>query len=259
MTTPAVRRFDRIATNYATSEVHADSPTLRRLRELILTRFGTAFTLCDIACGAGHTALSFSGIAARIVGVDSAPKMLTTFRVLAIERGLDVEAVQGPAEAPPLPSGCFDVVVSRLAPHHFADVRKSVNEMARMARPGGMVAIIDLEGPRDPTEDHLNHLLEVLHDPTHVRSYTAAEWQGFFEDAGLAVETLETGLSERPQGVTVRRWCEIASSGEAAEREIRALIGASDPEILTSLGIRRGEDDFLMPVRTLLIMGLKPE
>jgi ubiquinone/menaquinone biosynthesis C-methylase UbiE len=247
-------RFDGIASNYASSEVHASSPTLRRLRELMPA--GEGLAICDVACGAGHTALSLAGHAARIVGVDPAPKMLDTFRTLAGERGTRVETVNASAEDIPLPESEFDVVVSRLAPHHFTDVRAGIREMARLVKPEGLVVVIDLEGAADPVHDELNHQLEVLHDPTHVRSYTAREWSELF--TGLKIVVLETQLSERPQGVPVRRWCEIASSGSDAERAIRELLTGAGEEALNALGIRVDGDEFLMPVRTLLITGQKP-
>jgi hypothetical protein len=54
-----------------------------------------------------------------------------------------------------------------MAPHHFSDVAKAVQEMARVASGGGGVAVIDLEGDEDQALDDLNHEIEVLHDPTH--------------------------------------------------------------------------------------------
>ena len=249
------QRFDKIASNFATSEVHTMSPTIKRLHEVLGGgKFGST---CDVACGAGHLALSFAGRAGRIVGVDPAPNMLEALRQLATQRGVVVETVESPSESLPFPDNTFDVVVSRLAPHHFSDIRRSVSEMTRVAKLGGVVAVIDLEGDPDPGIDDFNHALEVLHDPTHFRSHTAEAWRSFFEGAGLTVETLEGQLSERPSGVTVKRWCEIASSGEAAEWEIRRRLQDAPPSYLAALGIRQTDGEFLMPIRTALIIGRK--
>ena len=249
-------RFDKNASNYVTSEVHVTSPTVRRLHELLGLK--QELSVCDVACGAGHTGLSFAGRASRLVFVDPAPAMLERARTLAEERGTAVSTVHAFAEAIPLPSNSFDVVVSRLAPHHFGDIEAAVREMARIAKPEGFVSVIDLEGDADPSYDDFNHRLEVLHDPTHVRSYTASRWRGLLEEAGLVVECMENQLSERPEGVTVKRWCEIASSGEAAEIEIRRLLGEATEETLAALGIVRSGNEFLMPVRTVLLLGRKP-
>ncbi len=71
------KRFDGLSVNFATSEVHQSSPTIERLHSLI--DISEPFDMCDVACGPGHTALSFAKRAERIVGVDPAPNMLQTF------------------------------------------------------------------------------------------------------------------------------------------------------------------------------------
>ncbi len=255
MSTSAPQHFDAIAAQYAGSEVHANSPTIRRLHELL--RRQRPASVCDVACGPGHLALSFAGRASRIVGVDAAPNMLRQFEKLAKAKGVPVEAVLAYAEAVPFPDDSFDAVVSRLAPHHFPDAAKAVKEMARLAKPGGCVAVIDLEGHENPIFDGLNHEIEILHDPTHVRSHTAARWRGFFEAAGLTIEALESRQTEIPTGLTVRRWCEIGSTPPEAQAGIRERLASAPREHLEALGIRHENDEFIIPVRTLIILGRK--
>ena len=253
--TEASQRFNLIANNFATSEVHAMSPTIQRLHGLVGTIQG--LNVCDVACGAGHTGLSFVAQGAQACFVDPAPSMLSAVQELARQRGLTVRTVQSFAEAIPLEDNRFDLVLSRLAAHHFTDIQKAVNEMTRLTRPNGLVAVIDLVGATDPKHDALNHQVELLHDPTHIRSYTAAQWKTFFQNAGLTVECFEPQHTERPGGVPLHRWCEIASSGEAAERELRQLLGKTPEDQLSAIGIQRQGEDFLIPVRTLLITGRK--
>jgi len=253
MPSNAPARFDRIAANFATSEVHRTSPTMHHLHALLDLPPGAA--VCDVACGAGHLALSFAERAGRIVAVDPAPNMLAVCARMAAERDVPLETVLAHAETIPLPTGTFHAVLSRLAPHHFADIEAAVREMARLARPGGWVAVIDLEGHPDPDIDAFNHFIEVLHDPTHVRSYTAQRWRELFEGAGLTVEVLEPRQRESVSGVPVKRWCEIASSGVAAEEAIRAALRAAPPHYLEELDIREVDGEFYIPVRTVLIAG----
>lgn len=257
MKASAPEHFDAIAGQYAASEVHVSSPTIQRLHELLASR--RPDSVCDVACGAGHLALSFAGKASRIVGVDAAPNMLREFERLAKERGVTIETVHAFAESVPLSSNSFGAVVSRLAPHHFPDVPKAVREMTRLAKPGGYVAVIDLEGNEDPALDDLNHQLEVLHDPSHVRSHTAARWRVFFEMNSLTIEVLESNQTELPAGLTVRRWCEIGNTTPEAQSKIRALLTAAPREYLAGLGIRCGNGEFCMPVRTLIILGRKSQ
>lgn len=257
MTNPPTssQRFNSIAANYAASEVHSRSPTLARLHRLL----PRVESVCDVACGAGHTGLSFAGIAARIVAVDPAPNMLAQVRQLAAARGVAVETVEAFAEALPLATAAFDLVVCRLAAHHFADLPQAMAEMTRLAKPGGLVAIIDMEGDADPALDALNHAIEMLHDPTHVRSYTVARWRQLFKASGLEVTACENRCWEVAGGLTVRRWCELGESGAAALQAIHDRLTATPAAWLAKLEITRDPDgDFRIPVRTVLILGRKP-
>ena len=49
MTSESRNRFDKIAENYATSEVHSMSPTIRLLHQLV--NLETGASVCDVACG----------------------------------------------------------------------------------------------------------------------------------------------------------------------------------------------------------------
>lgn len=254
MSSSSSERFDAIASNYATSEVHSQSPTLTRLHELV----PHVQSICDIASGAGHTGLGYAGIASRIVAVDPAPNMLMQVRQLASKRNIEVETVEAYAESIPLPTSSFELVVCRLAAHHFSDLPKAMSEMTRLAKPNGYVAVIDLEGDEDPDLDALNHEIEVLHDPTHVRSYTAKHWQELFSANGLDVEAYENRCCEIPGGLTIKRWCELGESGTEAFQAIQDRLATVPPEWLSQLEITIDRDGgFRIPVRTLLILGRK--
>jgi len=256
MSDAARNRFDQIASNYASSEVHASSPTLQRLRESIGD--ATDLDVCDVGCAAGHTAFTFIGRARSITGVDPAPSMLRNFRELAAAKGQQVETVEAYAESIPVPDGSFDYVTCRLSSHHFNDIEVAMSEFHRIVRPGGRVVVIDLHGDDDPELDGLNHQLEVLHDPTHIRSYTVARWQELFTNAGLTVQSVERDVTERAEGVPLSRWCEIANSGVAAHAALRALLDHTEPARYEKIGVRKGPTEYVVPVRTCFIIGRRP-
>jgi SAM-dependent methyltransferase len=248
-------RFNNLASNFAASEVHRSSPTISRLHEVIKDREITS--VCDVACGAGHLGLSFAPAVSRLVAVDPAPKMIEAARQIAQDMGVALETYNASAEDLPLPTNAFDLTVSRLAPHHFTDVYCGLREMARVTRSGGIVAVIDLQGHEEPKVDDFLHQIELLHDPTHVRSYTPTRWMDIFQQAGLANLHMEVRLSERPGGIPIKLWCEIASSGDAAETEINRLLSEAEPRVLAELGIHRKDGIFFYPVRTLLVTAEK--
>jgi len=126
--------------------------------------------------------------------------------------------------------------------------------MTRMTKKGGIVGIIDLQGCENARCDTILHVLEMLHDPTHVRAYTASQWHEILSNSGLKIEHLENELSEKPGGITIQRWCEIARSGTVAEAAIDEFLRICDSSELAQLGIECREGIFYYPVRSLLAL-----
>ena len=95
----------------------------------------------DVACGTGNAALRAAQAGARVVGVDLTPELLEVGSHLADEAGVEVQWVEGDAEALPIDDASFDVVVSvfgcMFAPRH----RVAAAELARVLRPGGRLAV----------------------------------------------------------------------------------------------------------------------
>jgi SAM-dependent methyltransferase len=104
-----------------------------------------ADVVLDVAGGTGQLARHLARSAAFAVVVDLTAEMLQTGARSAHDAGdRNVVFVEGDATRLPFASEQFDVVVSRFALHHVDDVAAAGREMARVCRPGGAVAIIDL-------------------------------------------------------------------------------------------------------------------
>ena len=121
----------------------------------------------DVATGGGHVARRLAEAGCSVTTCDAAA-------------GMQPDVVC-PAEALAFDDRSFDVVACRIAAHHFADVAAAVREMARVSR--GLVVIEDTLYADERVEE-----AERLRDPTHVRSYSEAEWRGHLTAAGLRVE-----------------------------------------------------------------------
>jgi SAM-dependent methyltransferase len=89
------------------------------------------------------------------------------------------------AEALPFAAGSFDLVICRVAAHHFAAIQAFVHEVARVLHPGGWLLISDHIGLDDPELDAFMDRFERWRDPSHVRAYSYAEWRDLFTTAGL--------------------------------------------------------------------------
>ncbi len=98
--------------------------------------------LLDVACGTGNTALVARARGAEVTGLDLTPELLAIAEQHAAEEGYDdITWKVGDAEELPFPDGTFDVVVSSCGLMFAPDQQKVANEVARVTKRGGRVAI----------------------------------------------------------------------------------------------------------------------
>lgn len=153
------------AQGYRESETHASGADLDLLVEWCDP--GEGVKVLDVATGAGHVARRLRAEGCQVITLDPAPGMQPD--------------VLARAEDMPFADGSFDVVVTRIAPHHFADIRAATGEMARVSE-----MLVVIEDTLYSSEAHEE--AERLRDPSHVRSYTEDEWRTFLLEAGLEPE-----------------------------------------------------------------------
>jgi ubiquinone/menaquinone biosynthesis C-methylase UbiE len=191
-------------------------------------------TVLDVATGTGHLARAIAPRVRRIIALDLTPKMLDEGRLAAEREGLtNVTFVQGLAEHLPYPADTFDAVVSRFGVHHFAEPYIQVREMARVCRPGGRVALIDLVAPDDEAEALTYNFLERLRDPSHTRALSVGELQSLFEECGLTdLETISRDVE-----VDVERWLALTEPPPARAQELLQKL-AKDVAGSTHTGMR---------------------
>ena len=180
---------------------------------------GEGVTVLDVATGGGHVARRLRDAGCNVVTVDPAPGMQAD--------------VLAPAEHLPFADGAFDAVATRLAAHHFADVLAALKEMARVA--AHRVVICDNTFVSESSEE-----ADRLRDPSHVRNYGVAEWESFFELAGL--EVAEQRHLERP--LEIEPWLARVDCSGADATRVRELLG---DRIV----------DGWMQLPTLVMMGVK--
>ena len=157
--------WDERAEAYRTSVTHATGDDLDAVVELCNPHPGVK--VLDVATGGGHVARRLREHGAHVVTVDASPGMQP-----------DVIAT---AEHLPFADGSFDVVVSRIAAHHFDNLGEAIGEMARVTN-----RVVVIEDMLYRTEEEQE--AEKLRDPMHVRSLSAEEWRELLVDAGLEVE-----------------------------------------------------------------------
>lgn len=97
--------------------------------------------LLDLACGTGDLTAIAGAQGYRVVGSDLSAGMLAARR----RRG---PAVQCDAAALGFATGSFDGVVSGYALRNFTDLATCLAEAARVLRPGGRIAVLEVASPR---------------------------------------------------------------------------------------------------------------
>ena len=168
--------------------------------DLIVKWARGARTALDVATGGGHVTRRLREAGLQVVSADPAP-------------GMQPDVICR-AEDLPFADGSFDLVVTRIAPHHFDDVAAAVAELARISN--DLVVVEDTLYVSEQVEE-----AERLRDPTHVRSYSEQEWRAFLEDAGLEVEAVELFEKSHPFDAWIAR---VATPADDAER-VRELLG----------------------------------
>jgi len=94
----------------------------------------------DVGCGTGIVAVSAARRGAKVSGLDLSPALLERARDNAGIAGVDIDFIEGDAEALPYPDASFDVVLSQFG-HIFAPrPAVAVKEMLRVLNIGGRIA-----------------------------------------------------------------------------------------------------------------------
>lgn len=225
-------QFGPSAAAYLESETHARGPDLARMVELAGLRDGETFV--DVGAGAGHTLRAFAAAGpGRAIGIDATPQMLAAARRLLEANGLRATLVQADARALPIRDRSADVVASRLAAHHFADVARAFAEIARVLRPGGVFVLSDNYAPDDRELDRFINTLERLRDATHVREHTIGEWRGYLEEAGFTAEVAdryETTLK-------IDEWLTRSRTPTERAAEVRRMLAHAPPGAVAEFAI----------------------
>lgn len=94
----------------------------------------------DVACGTGilaRTAINYVGDSGTVVGLDINEGMLAVAR----NKSTDIEWKQGAAEFLPFEDESFDAVISQFGLMFFENRTTAINEMIRVLRPNGKLAV----------------------------------------------------------------------------------------------------------------------
>lgn len=172
--------------------------------------------LLDIGTGTGRIADLLADRADHVVALDRSPEMLRLARArlqkLPPERW---ELVQGDFSALPFEPASFDTVVLHQVLHYAQEPGYALDEAARVCRPGGRIAIVDLAA-------HEREELRTRH--AHVRlGFTDEQMLTLLSDSGFAPSL---PLALPGQELTTKIWIARRQDGGAQGAVLHRMEGA---------------------------------
>ena len=137
--------FDRIAPVYDVMNRVMTAGLDQRWRRLAVQEVvWPGDRVLDACCGTGDLAVEAERRGARVVALDFSPRMLERAR----RKSGTIEWVHGDALALPFPDGEFDAATVGFGVRNLADLEGGLRELARVLRPGGKLAVLEITRPR---------------------------------------------------------------------------------------------------------------
>jgi demethylmenaquinone methyltransferase / 2-methoxy-6-polyprenyl-1,4-benzoquinol methylase len=137
--------FDRIAPVYDVMNRVMTAGLDQRWRRLAAAEVvWPGDRVLDACCGTGDLAVECERRGGRVVGLDFSEPMLARAR----KKSGAIEWVQGDALALPFENGAFDAATVGFGVRNLADLEGGLRELARILRPGGKLAVLEITRPR---------------------------------------------------------------------------------------------------------------
>jgi SAM-dependent methyltransferase len=157
----------------------------------------------ELGCGAAQWSIGLARNGARCVGLDISGAQLRHARAAIAGAGVTVPLVHASGEAPPFAAESFDVVFCDHGAMSFCDPYRTVPAVARLLRPGGLLAFLTstpllyltYDAPRDRQTRELradyDELGEMVYDDGTIDFVLPpGAWIRLLREHGLVVEDL---------------------------------------------------------------------
>jgi SAM-dependent methyltransferase len=108
--------------------------------ELRLLGDVTGLDVLEYGCGAAQWSIALAKAGARVTGLDNSARQLEHAKASIEAAGVDVALVHAAAEHTPFADASFDLIFCDHGAMSFASPEKTIPEVARLLRPGGILA-----------------------------------------------------------------------------------------------------------------------
>jgi len=136
--------FDRIAPVYDAMNRVMTMGLDQRWRRLAAEVVHPGDRVLDAACGTGDLAVAAERAGGTVTGLDFSERMLERAR----SKSSSIEWVQGDVMELPFEDGSFDAATIGFGIRNVSDLEGGLRELARVLRPGGRLAVLEITRPR---------------------------------------------------------------------------------------------------------------
>src|SRR5579884_1099013 len=135
------------------------------------------YVVLDVACGPGALVLAMAPRVRYAYGMDLTREMLRHAQEFQAEKHVEnVSFTRGEGENLPYPDAAFDVVCCQYAFHHMPRPELVLQEMVRVAKPGGRIFINDTVGPESDEKFELHNKIEIISQSLKRRRRSFNHW-----------------------------------------------------------------------------------
>ena len=227
-------QFGREAKKYVDSSIHSSSGDLKFIAEFIGPKHN--WKVLDIATGAGHLALALAPHVSKVIASDITSEMLEEADKLCQQRGItNFRTKKIDVHTIPYQDEEFDLVTSRIAPHHFIDIEQAISEMVRICKPRGFIFIEDTIAPHDNIAAEIFNRIELLRDPSHIRDLSFEEWIKLLEKNKCMIIKHET----KQKDWELKWWTERMSTPRANVEKIIEILNVNYEKYKDIIHIKR--------------------
>lgn len=168
-------------------------------------------TVLDVAAGTGILSRSIAPFVQKVTSIDLSQDMISEGIYQNQQLNItNIEFNKAHAEEIPYSRGSFELVISRLAFHHFTNPEKVLQEMSRVCDESGSVCVVDMISPEDDDLCNLYNKYERLRDPSHTNALKESEFVKLFKQIGLEICSMET--LDVP--IHLKRWLELTHTND---------------------------------------------
>jgi SAM-dependent methyltransferase len=246
MASLAARGFSAAADAYERSRPDYPAEAVELLADRLELRPGR--TVLDVGAGTGKLTRLLLPTGARLLALEPVVEMRA--KLLATSPG--AEALDGLAEAVPLPDASVDAAVCAQAFHWF-DAPRALRELHRVLRPGAWLVLIwNVRDEAVPWVKAMGDLVADLQE--HIPRHQDEAWKPVVDDTPwfdrVETSTFRHGQVLSPDGILDR--LASMSAVAAATPAVRAALLAAVAEVLATDPDTAGRNEIVLPYSTEL-------